>query len=95
MGLNDLKKKIEKASKGTHVSVLSQSDIAKSVDTIETPSYDLNRILSGNLFKGLPLKSLSLMIGPESSGKSSMAALCVAEAQRKGYSPIILDTEGA
>lgn len=95
MSLQDLKKRIEKASKGTHVSILSKSDIAKPTINIPTPAYDLNRILSGSLFKGLPARSVSLFVGPETSGKSSIICLMLAEAQRNGYTPIIIDSEGA
>lgn len=95
MGLIDLKKKIDKACKGVHCEILSDSDIAKCNSWIATPSYDLNRILSGNLFKGLPEKSLSYLAGPEASFKSSFSCLCAANAQKEGYTPIIIDSEGA
>ena len=58
MNLLDLKKKIEKASKGIHVSILSESDIAQVNEWVPTPSYDLNRVLTGDLFKGLPESSV-------------------------------------
>jgi recombination protein RecA len=93
--LDLLKAKIEKASKGIHVSILSDSEIATIKDNLPTPAYDLNRIISGSLFKGLPEKTLSLFVGPEASGKSSFMCLCLAEAQRKGYSIVVIDTEGA
>lgn len=95
MGLQELKKSIQKASKGTHVSMLSESGMFKSRENIATPAYDLNRILSGSLFKGIPGRSMSLFAGPETSGKSSLMCLCLAEAQRKDYEIIIVDTEGA
>ena len=65
MGIEELRKRIEKSSKGTHVSVMSDSEIAKQTIDIPTPAYDLNRILSGSLFKGLPARSVSLFVGPE------------------------------
>ena len=95
MGIQELKDKIGKKAKGTHVSILSQSEIASSKEYLPTPSYDLNRILSGSLLKGLPSKTLSLFIGPEASGKSSFICLCLVEAQKRGYTPVIFDTEGA
>lgn len=95
MSIEDLKKKIEVKSKGVHVSILSQSEIASSKEFLPTPAYDLNRIVSGSLYKGFPNKTLSLLVGPEAAGKSSFICLCLAEAQRKGYTPVIIDTEGA
>jgi len=95
MSLLDLKKKIEKASKGIHVSILSESDIAHVSEWIPTPSYDLNRVLTGNLFKGLPEKSLTYLVGVEASFKSSFSCLCAANAQKQGYTPIVIDSEGA
>ena len=95
MILEDLKAAIEKKAKGTHVSILSQSEIATSKEFIPTPALDLNRIISGSLYKGFPNKTLSMFVGPEASGKSSFMCLCLAEAQRKGYTPVVIDTEGA
>jgi len=95
MDLKQLRDKISKQAKGAHIAILSDSDIASSKEMIPTPAYDLNRILSGSLFNGLPSKTLTLLIGPEASGKSSLMCLCLAEAQRKGYKPVIIDTEGA
>ena len=60
-----------------------------------TPAYDLNRILSGSFFKGLRPESFTLFVGPEATGKSSFMCLCAKEAQKKGYTPVIIDTEGA
>ena len=95
MSLDSLRDKIAKKAKGVHVSILSQSEIATSTENIPTPAYDLNRILSGSLFKGIPSRTLSLFVGPEASGKSSFMCLCLAKAQKEGYSIVVLDTEGA
>lgn len=95
MSLETLQKKIQKAVKGSHVSILSESNIAKHDNWINTPAYDLNRILSGDLFKGLPEKSLTYLVGPEASFKSSFSALCAANSQKEGFTPIVIDTEGA
>jgi RecA/RadA recombinase len=94
MNLNDIKKKIQKSVKGAHVSVLADSDIASTREWIKTPALDLNRILSGSLYKGIPSKCLVGIVGPEHTMKSSFMILCMVEAQRMGYSPVIIDTEG-
>ena len=95
MSIEDLKKKLQGSVKGVHIEVLSESKIASERTWFPTPSYDLNRILSGSLYKGLPSKSLTLLVAPESSFKSSFICLCAAKAQKKGYTPVIFDTEGA
>lgn len=89
-----LKDSIEKNVKGMHVSVLSESDIAAKKFWIKTPCLDLNRILSGSLYKGIQSRNLVGIIGPEHTMKSSFMVLCMAEAQKSGYKPIIIDTEG-
>jgi RecA/RadA recombinase len=93
--LEFLRDKIAAKSSGSHVSILSDSDIAKITENLPTPAYDLNRILSGSIFKGIPEKTLSLFVGPETSGKSSIMCLCMSEAQKQGYNTVIIDTEGA
>lgn len=95
MSLMDLKKKIEKASKGSHVSVLSESDIAQIDTWISTPSYRLNHILQNDLFKGIPEKSLVGVVGEYASFKSSVSALLASDAQNNGFQVIIIDTEGS
>lgn len=35
------------------------------------------------------------LIGPETSGKSSLMALLLADAQKKGYLPVVINAEGA
>jgi len=95
MSLESLKKKLQASVKGTHIEILSDSTIASEKEWFPTPSYDLNRILSGSLYKGIPSKSLTLLVAPEASFKSSFMCLCAAEAQKQGYTPVIFDTEGA
>jgi recombination protein RecA len=95
MSIEDLKKKLQGCVDGVHIEVLSESTIASERKWFPTPSYDLNRILSGSLYKGLPSKSLTLLVAPEASFKSSFMCLCAAKAQKEGYTPIIFDTEGA
>lgn len=95
MGILELKKKLQECVKGVHIEVLSDSTIATEREWFQTPSYDLNRILSGSLVGGLPSKSLTLLVAPEASFKSSFMCLCAAKAQKQGMLPVIFDTEGA
>ena len=89
-----LKKEIEAKAKGTHVSVMSESNIATERFWVKTPCLDLNRILSGSLYKGIQSRNLVGVIGPEHSMKSSFTVLCMVEAQKQGYKAIYIDTEG-
>lgn len=90
-----LKDVISKKSKGVHISIMAESDLAQRSENIMTPAYDLNRILTGSMWKGLFEKTWTLIVGPEHSFKSSFTALCLANAQKKGYKVVIIDTEGA
>lgn len=93
--LLSLRDRLAKAAKGVHVSVMSDSKIAERNEFVETPSYDLNRILSGDLRKGLPKRTWTCFVAPEHAGKSSFMALIAAEARLKYNSQvIIIDTEG-
>jgi len=91
----DIKKKLMDASKGKRVMVLSESEVAQINTWLFTPTYDLNRILSGSLYKGVAEKTHTLLVGPEASGKSSFMCLNLAAAQKLGYTPIIINAEGA
>jgi RecA/RadA recombinase len=92
--LETIKDNIQKNVKGAHASVLADSDIASEREWIKTPALDLNRILSGSIFKGIPSKCLVGIVGPEHTMKSSFMVLCMVEAQKMGYTPVIIDTEG-
>jgi len=89
-----LQASIEKNVKGAHVSVLADSEIATGRFTLSTPALDLNRILSGSLRGGIPSRNLVAIVGPEHSFKSSFMVLCMANAQKLGYKPVVIDTEG-
>ncbi len=90
----DLQGKINARVKGVHASVMSESTIATDRFSVMTPCYDLNRILSGSLRSGIKSRNLMGIIGPEHTMKSSFMVLCMVNAQKQGYKPIIIDTEG-
>jgi len=91
---DSLKERINKNVKGTHVAVMSESVIARPSEWVRTPALDLNRILSGSLYRGIPNRHLIGIVGPEHTFKTSFMVLCMADAQKQGYSPVIIDTEG-
>lgn len=89
-----LQDNINKKIKGAHASIMSESEIATDRFSVMTPCYDLNRILSGSLTSGIMSRNLMGIIGPEHTMKSSFMVLCMVNAQKQGYKPIIIDTEG-
>lgn len=93
-GTKKLLDNIKKNVKGMNVTLMSDSTVAVRKEYIKTPSLDLNRILSGDLFKGIPEKTMVGITGPEHSFKSSFAVLCAADAIKRGYTPVVIDTEG-
>ena len=90
----ELQDKLNKKVKGTHASIMSESEIATDRFSIMTPCYDLNRILSGSLKGGIKSRNLMGIIGPEHTFKSSFMTICMVNAQKQGYKPVIIDTEG-
>jgi recombination protein RecA len=94
-GIELLKKTLAESVKGIHVEILQDSNIAKIEKWLQGPSYDINRIISGSLFKGFPEKSVTCLVAPEGVFKSSLMAITAADAQKNGYIPVIIDTEGA
>jgi recombination protein RecA len=92
---NTMQKELMKNIKGVHVSTMADSDMfnIKDDDWIATPSLDLNRILSGSLHRGITTRSLVGVVGPEMSMKSSLLALLIADAQKKGFTAVLIDSE--
>lgn len=60
-------------------------------ETIPTPSIGLNRALGGGLNTG----ATHLFWGTPSVGKTTMCFRIVAEAQKMGYRPVIVDSESS
>lgn len=59
-------------------------------DIIPTPSFGINYVLDG----GIWTDRITTMWGNYSSGKTTFALMTMAEAQKKGYTAVILDAEG-
>jgi recombination protein RecA len=57
---------------------------------IQTPSYGLNRILGGGVWSG----RYHIIWGNPQAGKSTFCLHTLAEAQRQGFVPVIVDAEG-
>lgn len=63
---------------------------------ISTGNYALNKIISGDYFKGIPLGKVSMLAGESGSGKSYLASgNMVKDAQNQGVFVVLIDTENA
>lgn len=86
----DIVKSVDKSTE-----ILSESKNAVIKDYINTGSYILNAAMTGSLFKGIPSGRVTLFSGTPGSGKTYMALSVCREAQKKGYTPIYMDSEGS
>lgn len=75
--------------------IIDQSLYANIPDWISTGSYILNAGLSGSLFGGCPAGRVLTFAGSPGSGKTFLALSICREAQKKGYTPIYMDSEGS
>ncbi len=60
-------------------------------ELIPTPSFGLNHIIGGGLWSG----RFHILWGNPQAGKSTLALHTMAEAQKLGYTPVIVDAEGS
>ena len=68
----------------------------KSVeDWLSTGNYALNRALSGDYLRGIPLNRINLFAGPSGSGKSFIVSNIALSAQKEGYHVLFIDSENA
>ena len=65
------------------------------VGYISTVILPLNHILSGSYMGGVPVGRITEICGGESSGKTALATMILAETQRKGGVAVFLDLEHA
>lgn len=75
--------------------ILADSKTALISDYISTGNYILNACITGSLFKGFPCGRVVTLAGAQGCGKSFLAVSTCREAQKKGYTPIYFDSEGA
>lgn len=75
--------------------LIEQSAGAHINEYISTGSYILNAAISGSMFKGIPCGRVTTLAGSPGAGKSFLALSVCREAQKAGYVPVYLDSEGA
>lgn len=86
----DLVKKVDDS-----VEIIAESAYSNIKEWIPTGSYILNACMSGDLFKGIPTGRITTFEGDSGVGKSFLACSICREAQKIGYTPIYMDSEGA
>jgi len=93
MKLNDTLKTIRKS---TGAETLDDSTYAEVHDYLDTGSYALNRVLTGDIHKGFPVGRISTLFGVSGSGKSLIAANTAALALKNDKVDVvyIFDSEG-
>ena len=65
-------------------------------DWVSTNNYALNYLISGDFSKGIPLGKVTVFAGESGAGKSFICSgNIVANAQKQGIFPILIDTENA
>ena len=72
---------------------LNENSLSIVDDWIDTGCYVLNAILSGSLYKGIPVGRITGLAGPTSSGKTLILARILGNAQKRGYMPLLWDSE--
>jgi RecA/RadA recombinase len=75
--------------------VLSDSKTSKVTEWISTGSYSLNKIISGDPRKGIPVGLITAFAGEESTGKSFLGANIAREGQKSGFIVIYVETENS
>lgn len=86
----DIIKNVDKSAE-----ILSKCDNAVIKDYIDSGNYILNACLTGSVFKGAPAGRVLTLAGPSGCGKSYLALSFCRNAQKKGYTPLYLDSESA
>ena len=86
----DLVKKVDDSAE-----IIAESSYSNIKEWIPTGSYILNACMSGDLFKAIPTGRVVTLEGDSGVGKSFLACSICREAQKMGYTPIYMDSEGA
>ena len=93
MKLKDALKSIQKS---TGAEALNESSYAEVKEFLDTGSYALNRVLTGNIHNGIPQGRITTLFGQSGSGKSLIAANTAALALKNNKIDVvyIFDSEG-
>jgi recombination protein RecA len=71
------------------------SEQAPDMGFVSTGSYALNKVISGDYNKGVPIGMITQFHGEASTAKTVFATHILKEAQEKGYYTMLVDSENA
>ena len=93
MKLNDVVKSIRKQTKAQ---TIDESTFAKVTEFLDSGSYAINRVLTGDIHKGFPVGRVTTLFGLSQSGKSLIAANTIVNALKNNQVDVvyIFDSEG-
>lgn len=91
--LSDIRKAFRKSVGSTNA---SESVMAKVTEYLDSGSYAINRVLTGDIHKGFPVGRISTIFGESGSGKSLLAANAIVDAlKNKNFQTVYyFDSEG-
>lgn len=91
--LSDLRKSFRKSVGSTDA---AESVMAKVTEFLDSGSYAINRVLTGDIHKGFPMGRISTIYGESGSGKSLLAANAIIDAlKNKNFQAVYyFDSEG-
>jgi recombination protein RecA len=78
-----------------NASTLDVSKLSNITEWISTGSYSLNKVISGNVYKGIPRGRITCLCGPSGAGKTFVCGNIIREAQKDGWTIAYLDSENA
>ena len=78
-----------------YATYLNESTLSTVDDWIDTGSMVLNALVSGSIYGGVPKGRVVQFCGPSMAGKSFFVQQILANAQKKGMTVVIFDTENA
>lgn len=91
--LSDLRKAFRKSVGSTDA---EESSMAKVTEFLDSGSFAINRVLTGDIHKGFPVGRISTIYGESGSGKSLLAANAIVDAlKNKNFQAVYyFDSEG-
>jgi recombination protein RecA len=92
-GLKDIFKSVDDLN--PDAAILEASTLSTADEWIDTGSYALNAIISGSMYKGIPVGRISGFSGPSMAGKTLIMNKIMANAQKEGFIAVIWDSEVA
>jgi len=92
-GLKDIFKSVDDLN--PDAAILDASTLSTADDWIDTGSYALNAIISGSMYKGIPVGRITGFSGPSMAGKTLIINKIMANAQKKDYIAVVWDSEVA